>query len=153
MQTRPIVDMFNHSYGLYDDVWSAWAEGIINICVTIFVALKWGLIGILLGKIVSLFLIVVLWKPYYLFTHGFKEALSCYWKGILRYYFCFVISAAYFVFTIIIFNNYPSPTLPSMILFELSEVLPTIILFSVLLYFLAPGTKDLFNRIPFHIHK
>ena len=45
-----------------------------------------GIIGILLGKIVSLLAIVVLWKPYYLFTSGFKEPVFIYWKGVLRNY-------------------------------------------------------------------
>jgi hypothetical protein len=30
--------------------------------------------------------IVVLWKPYYLFTSGFKESVFTYWKGVLRNY-------------------------------------------------------------------
>lgn len=153
MQTRPIVDMFNHSYGLYDDVWSAWAEGIINITVTTLVALKWGLIGILLGKIVSLFIIVTLWKPYYLFSHGFNKSISSYWKGILRYYICFILSGIYFVFTMYIFNNHPKPTLSSMVFFGLSEIVPTILLFAILLYFITPGAKDLFNRITLHLPK
>ena len=84
--SRNSVDSFNYAHGLYADVWSAWAELIINISITIIGGLKWGIIGILLGKIVSLLAIVVLWKPYYLFTSGFKESVSIYWKGVLRNY-------------------------------------------------------------------
>jgi hypothetical protein len=40
----------------------------------------------LLGKIISLLAIVILWKPYYLFTSGFKEQVSIYWKGVTRNY-------------------------------------------------------------------
>lgn len=84
--SRNSVDSFNYAHGLYADVWSAWAELIINISITIIGGLKWGIIGILLGKIASLLTIVVLWKPYYLFTSGFKEPVSIYWKGVLRNY-------------------------------------------------------------------
>ena len=84
--SRNSVDSFNYAHGLYADVWSAWAELIINISITIIGGLKWGIIGILLGKIVSLMTIVVLWKPYYLFSSGFKESVSIYWKGVARNY-------------------------------------------------------------------
>ena len=84
--SRTSVDSFNYAHGLYADVWSAWAELIINVSITIIGGLKWGIIGILLGKIVSLLAIVVLWKPYYLFTSGFKEPVSIYWKGVIRNY-------------------------------------------------------------------
>lgn len=148
MQTRPIVDMFNHSYGLYGDVWSAWVEGIINIVVTIAVASQWGLIGILMGKIVSLFFIVVLWKPYYLFSQGFKESITKYWSGILRYYLCFILAFAYLLGTMYAFHLFPEPSLPSMVLFGLAEVLPTIVLYFILLLIIGPGTMSLYKRIP-----
>lgn len=147
MQTRPIVDMFNHSYGLYGDVWAAWAEGIINIIVTIAIALKWGVIGILLGKIVSLFFIVVLWKPYYLFSQGFKITISKYWGGILRYHFCLILSFTFMISSIFAFNLSPNSTLSSIIFFGLIVVAPTIILYLILLYIISPGTRNLVRRI------
>ncbi len=84
--SRGSVDAFNYAHGLYADVWSAWAELIINVTITIVCGFQWGISGILLGKIVSLFAIVVLWKPYYLFTSGFKEPALIYWKGVMRNY-------------------------------------------------------------------
>lgn len=84
--SRNSVDSFNYAHGLYADVWSAWTELIINVSITIIGGLKWGIIGILLGKIVSLLAIVVLWKPYYLFTTGFKDSVAIYWKGVARNY-------------------------------------------------------------------
>lgn len=92
--SRNSVDSFNYAHGLYADVWSAWAELIINVSITIIGGLKWGIIGILLGKIVSLLAIVVLWKPYYLFTSGFKESVSIYWKGVIRNYGISIFSFA-----------------------------------------------------------
>ena len=43
MQTRQFVDSFNHTHGLYGDVWAAWAEAIINIAVTISIAINCGI--------------------------------------------------------------------------------------------------------------
>ena len=153
MQTRSIVDMFNHSYGLYGDVWAAWAEGIINIIVTIAIAFKWGIIGILMGKIVSVFFIIVIWKPYYLYTKGFKESVWDYWKGVLMYYICFFFAYAYMIITIYLFNNTPEPNILSMLYFGLTEVFPSIIIYLISLFFIGRGTKDLFNRIPFSFRK
>lgn len=149
MQTRPIIDMFNHSYGLYGDVWAAWAEGIINIAVTIIVALKWGIVGILLGKIVSLFVIVVIWKPYYLFSQGFKEPITTYWKGIIRYYLSFILAFAFMLFVTISINIAPVPTIKSMFIYGIIVVFPTLVIYIFLLLFMAPGTKQLVMRIPF----
>jgi len=149
MQTRPIVDMFNHSYGLYGDIWAAWAEGIINITVTIAIAIKWGIIGILMGKAVSLFIIVTIWKPYYLFSNGFKESIASYWEGIFRYYLCFIIAFTYLLCNIFILKNVPQPTLPSMLLFSITAVIPTIAIYTTTLILFGPGMRSLINRIPY----
>jgi O-antigen/teichoic acid export membrane protein len=147
MQTRVIVDMFNHSYGLYGDVWSAWAEGIINIFVTIVIAINWGIIGILSGKIISLFFIVVLWKPYYLFSQGFKESIAIYWKGVFYYYISFFLAFAFMIFLTIGLHITPSPTIGSIILYGIKVVFPTILIYILLMLYIAPGTKQLFKRI------
>jgi O-antigen/teichoic acid export membrane protein len=90
--SRFSVDSFNVAHGLYADVWSAWAELAINVSVTIVCGLQWGLIGILMGKIASLLTIVVLWKPYYLFSAGFKEPVNTYWRNVLRNYAISLVS-------------------------------------------------------------
>lgn len=148
MQTRSVVDMFNHSYGLYDDVWSAWAEGIINITVTILIASKYGIIGILLGKIASLLVIVVLWKPYYLYSRGFKDSIIDYWKGTLIYHLIFVSAIAYIIITTHVFKISPQPTLPSMLIFVITEIVPAIIIFFILLILFGRGTRSLIKRVP-----
>ena len=68
------------------------------------------IIGILLGKISSLLAIVVLWKPYYLFTSGFKESVSIYWKGVCRNYSISIVAFTFATYTIqfIPFNPYQS---------------------------------------------
>lgn len=81
--SRSIVDMFNHAYGHYADVWSAWTELAINITITFSVGWAYGLYGILLGKIVSTLIIVVFWKPMYLFRSGFCLPYLAYWRGTL----------------------------------------------------------------------
>lgn len=98
-QSRGVVDMFNHAHGLYADTWSAWAELIINLSVTIVCGLRYGIVGILLGKIASTLLIIVVWKPYYLFSSGLHRPVGEYWAGTVRYYIVFAVSfaAAYMI--------------------------------------------------------
>ena len=84
--SRGTVDMYNHAHGLYADVWSAWTELAINIVVTIIAGYYWGIVGILLGKIISTGIIVVFWKPYYLFIFGLHESYRSYWLGASRNY-------------------------------------------------------------------
>jgi O-antigen/teichoic acid export membrane protein len=102
--SRQSVDGFNFAHGLYADVWSAWAELIINVTITIVCGLKWGIIGILLGKLASLVPIVVIWKPYYLFSSGFKKSVSIYWKGVIRNY---IISLSTFALATYILKSIP----------------------------------------------
>jgi len=145
--SRGSVDAFNYAHGLYADVWSAWAELIINISITIIGGLVWGIIGILLGKIVSLLAIVVLWKPYYLFTSGFKESVSLYWKGVIRNYgisiWAFALST--YLIQFIPFNPYQS--LWEWALFAASGmvIFLSIDLSATLLF--AKGAKDSLSRI------
>ena len=141
--------MFNHSYGLYGDTWAAWAELIINITITIVTAIKWGIIGILLGKIVSLFIIVVIWKPYYLFNKGFNMSIWTYWKKTIRLYIAFLCGFSYIAFSIYILKLSPLANLSSMMMFSLSTLLPATLLFALALYVLIPESKALINRIPF----
>ncbi len=108
--SRNSIDNFNHSYGLYADVWSAWVELFINIFVTIVCGLQWGITGILLGKITSLIPIVVIWKPYYLFTYGFKKSVLIYWKAVIRNYAisCFAFVTSLLTIQLIPINPYHS---------------------------------------------
>ena len=145
--SRNSVDGFNYAHGLYADVWSAWAELIINVSVTIVCGLKWGIIGILLGKIASLMTIVVLWKPYYLFTAGFKAPVILYWKNVLRNYAvsAFAIGTSIYIMSFVPINPYESLwtwacyATVGMVIFLCLE------LGAVLLF--AKGAKDSLRRI------
>ena len=84
---RNIIDSFNNAYGLFQDVWATLMEACINIGCSIWFGSIWGLPGILTGVLLSLILVVFLWKPYFLFKWGFKISVWHYWK---LYFKCFV---------------------------------------------------------------
>ena len=87
------VYLFIGSAGLYGDVWTSWAELVINLVVTLCLAPFYGIIGILLGKIISMFFFNIIWKPYYLFTEGFHKSVWEFWRPMTTYYSLFSIFA------------------------------------------------------------
>jgi len=147
--SRGVVDAFNHAHGLYADVWSAWVELILNISITIIAGIHYGIIGILLGKLISIGFIVILWKPYYLFTSGFKEQVSVYWKGAIRYYLIFLFSfvMGYYVNQTISIDPYSS--FFTWISYCFLSVLSFLIIYSTLLLCFAKGAISCVKRIKF----
>lgn len=149
MLTRPSVDLFINAYGLYDDVWAAYAEGITNLVITLIFGYFYGLIGILLGKIVSMLFLVVIWKPYYLYKCGFKESIGNYWLHVFKHYVILIICLALCYAISHMVHWETSPTILSIFQSALCIILPAIMVYSLLLYLFVPGTKDLIQRIPF----
>lgn len=78
-QTRIVIMNFLNGYGLFQDVWSSIAEAIINISCAIILGSIFGIAGVLLGTTISLFLIICLWKPYFLYKYGFKMSVIEFW--------------------------------------------------------------------------
>lgn len=68
---------FNASYKLYNDYIVPIIEAVVNVVVSIVAISYYGLLGVILGTIVSL-LISFIWKPFYLHKRGFKISLSPY---------------------------------------------------------------------------
>ena len=146
--SRGTVDSFNHAYGHYADIWSVWAEAIINLIVTIICATKWGLPGILIGKLSSYIPIIVIWKPIYLFRDGFEMPVWAYWRITLKVYLSFAIA---FVLSDLIINPLYNTSAPTVFNFIGNAVLVCTV-FGVIylsaLYFLTPGMRNLFRRLP-----
>lgn len=83
--TRGTNDQFIFAYGLFSDVWAPVVEVVLSLSVSLLGGFWWGLEGVLSGSLVSMLLIIVLWKPYFLYSRGFQEKLSEYWKEVLKY--------------------------------------------------------------------
>lgn len=77
---RTIVDSFLNAYGLFKDIWAPVAEALINVGLSIVLGGIMGLKGILLGVSISLVFMVVIWKPVFLFTQGFKRPIMNYYN-------------------------------------------------------------------------
>lgn len=94
MLSRGVVEMYISAHGLFQDVWASWTELTLNLTVTLCLAPFYGIVGILLGKIVSVFFIALFWKPYFLFSQGLHKSVGIYWRGMVTYYLLFAIFCA-----------------------------------------------------------
>ena len=146
--SRGVVENYISAHGLFSDVWASWTELVLNIGVTLCIAPFWGIVGILLGKIISVFFIAMFWKPYFLFTKGFKKNVSFYWKGMTPYYFIFLI----FMVICMLVRYYiiePKVTsLPLMLLYGLFTYPIILILFFYVLFTCTRGMKYFIARNP-----
>ncbi|MXO05997.1 lipopolysaccharide biosynthesis protein [Flavobacterium sp. HBTb2-11-1] len=70
--TRLTVDSFINAYGLFNDIAAPIIETFLNIGLSILLGYFFGINGILVGVLCSLCLIVLFWKPFFLFKSGFK---------------------------------------------------------------------------------
>lgn len=147
-QTRGVVDMFNNAYGHYADVWSAWVEGIINISVTIIIGIKFGMIGILVGKLASMLPVILFWKPYYLYHDGFKIAYWKYWYGIIQILFILLVSWLFTNHSISALSIDAYADITQFILFSILHFVLFSTIYITLMFIFVPSTKTLMYRIP-----
>ena len=78
---------------MYSDVWAPVTEVVICVGLCIILGQKWGLNGILLSFVIAEFFIKMIWKPYYLFSFGFRESvIKQYWCIMIKYVFIFVMT-------------------------------------------------------------
>ena len=142
------VYIFIGASGLFSDVWAAWAELIINLSVTLLLAPTFGIVGILFGKIVSFFFISFFWKPYYLFSQGFHKSVWVYWRGMISYYFLFVVfTVGALWLKIFVIDNF-SDSLLSLILYGTAIYLPLVGAYFILLFQFTNGMKFFVARKP-----
>lgn len=80
MIVREVNDQFLFGYGLFYDTWAPVVESFIFIVVSMALGHLFGLNGVLAGPLVSTFIIVYLWRPYFLFHKGFKYPVRRFWS-------------------------------------------------------------------------
>lgn len=148
---RGATDQFLAGYALFSDIWSPIAEVLIFFIVALVGGFTWGLEGILLGSIVSKYIIVGLWKPYFLFKRGFKESVLKYWLLWLRH-IC-IIALSFFICSVI-YEKVLLFIIPTNMFnwFVYAAILSSIyvcVLF-VLMWCLAPGVKSITKKLIFN---
>jgi hypothetical protein len=153
--SRGVVENYISAHGLYSDVWVAWTELGLNICITLCLAPFYGIVGILLGKILSVFFIALFWKPYFLFSRGLKKSVAVYWCGMMPYYLLFAV----FTGVTFMLRQYliePKVTsLPLLIGYGLLTYPLLLLLYFLILFYTTRGMKyfvarkpALYNKLP-----
>ena len=141
--SRSIIDSFKDAYQLFADVWAPAAEAIINLGGSVLFGYLWGLNGILLGSNLSLVLIVLLWKPYYLFRHGFKTSSVIYYVQYIKLILILLLCA--------MGCNYLIPNASESGLTQIFRLIPVFIAYAfmtyILLYVSSKGMRRFIVRI------
>lgn len=83
---RQPITVFLNGYGLYKDVWSAWLEAGLNIVISVAGGIMYGLIGVVAGTLVSTGIVVLFWKPVFLYREGFcRVGVLSFYTTLLKY--------------------------------------------------------------------
>lgn len=151
--SRVIVQVFSSAHGLFADVWAAWTELAINVCITIVAGYYWGISGILLGKVISIGLISMLWKPYYLFTSGLRESYLTYWKGTSRNILVSIVSIETTHILLKFVSINASEDYWSWITYCIIGMSLYLIINIILIVFFCKGAKDSIERVKMVFNK
>lgn len=145
--TRNTVDSYLNGYGLFRDIWSPIAEAVINISLSTIMGYNYGINGVLTGIIISQTLIILIWKPYFLFHSGFKIKFTKYIGLNLRCFFSMLCSGIAAVICAILIGyslyetNFTNVCKGFLIIILYSTVSIT------LLYTFTSGMKDGISRL------
>ncbi len=145
---RGAVDFYINAHGLFRDIWAPIVEGAINLGASILFGMIWGINGVILGGIVSLTLIIMGWKPYFLFKQGLKANFGIYVMIFIKHTISILIIIAAMYLTKIEF--YIKYTSNEYIDFALNAFLITAmfaIIQLAILYPISRGMRDFCSRV------
>ncbi len=146
--TRSAVEQFLFGYGLFADVWAPIAESSICLVVAVVGGYFWGLPGVLLGSATSLMLIVVIWKPYYLYRSGFKMPYRTYVAGYVKHLAAVAVPGAALHYLLAQCAFTPAATFWHWIGYSALNVGLYGIVTFVLMYAICPAMRTLVRRLP-----
>ncbi len=78
VMTTRVSDLFLAAYGLCSDIAAPIIEAAINIGLSLLLGYYFGLSGIIAGVLISLLVVIVGWKSYFLFRRGFDVSVVNY---------------------------------------------------------------------------
>lgn len=154
--SRGVVEMYISAHGLFSDVWTAWTELFLNITLTLCLAPFWGITGILVAKILSVFFIAIFWKPYFLFSKGLFLPISIYWRGMIPFYLTFFLFLGITLSIKEFLIDHIAFSLLKLLSYGASIIVPIYLSYLFVLLYTTKGMKYFAARTPFfykHISK
>lgn len=82
--SRAAVDLYITTHGYFNDIWAPLTEAGLNLALSVLFGYFWGLTGVLTGVLMSLVVIVLGWKPYFLLRVKSGRSPWPYWLRYLR---------------------------------------------------------------------
>lgn len=145
--SRYIIDSFLNAYGFYSDIYAPIIEAFLNIGLSILLGYFFGLNGILSGVLISQVLVVLGWKPIFLFRIKLKQGLDRYIYIYIKHIFLCSMTAlgAYYVLNIITVN--PSDSFWKLIVYGFITLAVYTILCSTTLLVTGCGIKRFLVRL------
>ena len=142
------VLIFIGAKGMFSDIWAVWTEFFLNITITLLLAPYYGIVGILIGKIISIAFSGVIWKPYFLFTSGFHKSVSIFWKNMIPYYISFFSCVAIAVLIRLWVIEPYADSFFLLIIIGIAVFVPLMLCYFLSLFFLTTGMKYFVARKP-----
>ena len=144
------IGQFIAGFGLFADVWSSILQIILFVGIAIIGGKFWGLHGIILASIISIFAIVGIWKPYYLYTKGFRKNVWKYWNVWAKYNILTILS---FFISYIVLTNINQWFSFTNIFQWLIYSICVLIIYSIISFFIYYGCIKEFKYIPHRLIK
>lgn len=146
--TRDVVGQFVNAYGLFSDIWAPVTEAALNIGLSVLFGWKFGLNGIVFGVLVSLVLVIGIWKPYYLFSRAFHLSVWRYWADWSRNVAAIACAglSAFYVTSLFLRIN-PSDGWGALILFALIQAAFFVIFVIIFMMLFRTGFKLFLYRL------
>lgn len=142
------ISGFINAFGLFKDVWATIVSTTLYILLSILFGSVWGLNGVIGGICLSRFLLFICWKPYFLFTQGFKIPAYLYFGKVVKRYavvvLLFVITDMLFSLIGVRLRSWPGWILNAAIISVIS-----VILTSSVFLLLFQGCRDFAIRIKY----
>ncbi len=94
------IETFKLNAGFFSDIHLPMIEGILNLVISLILVSIYGVVGVIIGTIVSSVLIAFIWKPILVYRVVFDKNHKVYVKDFIKYilYSLFIALLSYFVF-------------------------------------------------------
>lgn len=141
-------EVFLSAYGLFHDIGSPVVETILNLGGSVLMGYYYGLTGILSGVMVSLVVIACCWKPYFLYSCGFKENFSEYAYRYIKFLILIGVAVICSVFLLDrLFCDFSVDNYWDWLKYASVAVIVYVVLSLLLFYFWDESTRCLVRRI------
>lgn len=144
-QINGTTSQFIFGYGLFQDTWVPVGQFIACVVFSVIGGIYAGLFGIVLGNTLSLFIFFFLWKPYFLFSCGFKLPIYKYILSLVRYLILLILSGV-LVHYLFSFVSLKDDSFGSFIISALLPVTGYCVITFILFYIFIPSTKLFIQR-------